>query len=407
MPDITTAFIAFIAGSVVVGAVIGWITRGNRCAQEKIAVNEGWQRQLEAQRTEHERLLQQNKTLMEQISQLQASAKDATNRARELSAALKEAFERRDQLQRELKEIRSSLEQALRQREQLQSEVKSNEERGDTTRAALQEKDEKIFNLSRELENWQNRLPPLIERFRERDSAAKQLEEDLASARARVDELERAADAEETRIEPVDQDALGDELDASNDPSSVTHTGIEKTIGEAGAAAEFAETQAEARESGDEGEIIADEDLEDAPADKWDDEPADKWDDEPADEPRDEPFDEADDEPRDEPRDEPFDEADGEADDEPEVMATTAEVTELHDREPGGLRDNLRLIKGIGPAIEKTLNELGIFRYHQIAEMTEYDIDRVAQRLKGFRTRIYREDWIGQARELQLKKSGT
>jgi predicted flap endonuclease-1-like 5' DNA nuclease len=39
--------------------------------------------------------------------------------------------------------------------------------------------------------------------------------------------------------------------------------------------------------------------------------------------------------------------------------------------------------------------------------MTEYDIDRVAQRLKGFRTRIYREDWIGQARELQLKKSGT
>ncbi len=88
-------------------------------------------------------------------------------------------------------------------------------------------------------------------------------------------------------------------------------------------------------------------------------------------------------------------------------MTTTADVTELHDREPGGLRDNLRLIKGIGPAIEKTLNELGIFRYHQIAEMTEYDIDRVAQRLKGFSTRIYREDWIGQARELQLKKSGT
>ncbi len=360
MPDITTAFIAFIAGSIAVGAVIGWITRGNRCAQEKIAVNEGWQRQLEAQRTEHERLLEQNRTLMEQISQLQASGKDATNRARELSDALKEAFERRDQLQRELKEIRSSLEQAVTQREQLQSEVKSSEERDDSTRAALQEKDDKIFHLGRELENWQNRLPPLIERFRERDNEAKQLEEELASARKHIDELECAADVSETRIEPVDQDALGDELDASNDPTSRTQTGIEEALDEADIAVEIAEAQAEDAADGSEE------------------------------------FDETSDE---EPEDEP--------EDEPEALAESAGVTELHDRESGGLRDNLRLIKGIGPAIEKTLNELGIFRYHQIAEMTEYDIDRVAQRLKGFSTRIYREDWIGQARELQLKKSGT
>jgi predicted flap endonuclease-1-like 5' DNA nuclease len=33
--------------------------------------------------------------------------------------------------------------------------------------------------------------------------------------------------------------------------------------------------------------------------------------------------------------------------------------------------------------------------------MSEYDIDRIAKRLKGFRSRIYREDWIGQARDLQ------
>ena len=162
MPEISAALIAFIAGSVAVGAAIGWITRGNRCAQEKIAVNEGWQRQLEAQRTEHTRLLEQNRALMEQISQLQASGKDATNRARELSDALKEAFERRDQLQRELKDIRSSLERAVQQREKLQSAVESNEKRDDSTQAALHEKDDKIFRLSRELENWQNRLPPLI-----------------------------------------------------------------------------------------------------------------------------------------------------------------------------------------------------------------------------------------------------
>ena len=355
MPEITTAFIAFIAGSVAAGAVIGWIMRGNRCAQEKIAVNEGWQRQLEAQRSEHERLLEQNKTLMEQISQLQASGKDAANRARELSGALKEAFERRDQLQRELKEIRSSLERAVQQREQLQSEVRSTEERGDSARAALELKEETIDRLSRELENWQNRLPPLIDRFRERDDQARQLEEELASARTRIEELERMADAGQTRIEPVDQDALGDKLDASNDPTSVTQTGIEEAIDEPDAVS-LRETH---------------------------------------------------DEPDDEPEEVSLRETHDEPDDEPETMGTTADVTELRDREPGRLRDNLRLIKGIGPAIEKTLNELGIFRYHQIAEMTEYDIDRVAQRLKGFSSRIYREDWIGQARELQLKKSGT
>ena len=371
MPEITALLIAFIAASVAVGAVIGWITRGNRCAQEKVAVNEGWQQQLEAQRTEHERLLDQNRTLMEQISQLQASGKDATNRARELSSALKEAFERRDQLQRDLKEVRSNLERAVGQRNELQSELKSLEEHGDSSTAALQEKDDKIFHLSRELENWQNRLPPLIERFRERDATARRLEEELAEARARIEELEGAAETGETRIEPVDQEALGDELDASNDPTSATITGIEESL--------VMEDDAEEAEAASDVAVDDEDDTEEAGAD----EPAAGL------------------------AVDAEDEHEDEDDDEAIAEPGPAEVTELYDREPGGLRDNLRLIKGIGPAIEKTLNELGIFRFHQIAEMTEYDIDRVAQRLKGFRTRIYREDWIGQARDQQLKKSGT
>jgi predicted flap endonuclease-1-like 5' DNA nuclease len=48
---------------------------------------------------------------------------------------------------------------------------------------------------------------------------------------------------------------------------------------------------------------------------------------------------------------------------------------------------------------------MGIFRFQQIADMSEYDIDRVAQRLKGFHSRIYRENWIGQARELSDRNS--
>jgi predicted flap endonuclease-1-like 5' DNA nuclease len=74
----------------------------------------------------------------------------------------------------------------------------------------------------------------------------------------------------------------------------------------------------------------------------------------------------------------------------------------------GNTRDDLMQIKGVGPAIAKTLHELGIFQFEQIAAMSEYDIDRVAERLKGFRSRIYREDWIGQARLLlDQKQSGS
>lgn len=68
--------------------------------------------------------------------------------------------------------------------------------------------------------------------------------------------------------------------------------------------------------------------------------------------------------------------------------------------------DDLQRIKGIGPAIEKTLNRLGIHRFSQIAGISDYDIDRVAAELRGFRTRIHREDWIGQAR-LLLHESGS
>ena len=66
-------------------------------------------------------------------------------------------------------------------------------------------------------------------------------------------------------------------------------------------------------------------------------------------------------------------------------------------------RDQLQKIKGIGPALEKTLNEMGSYRFHQIASMSDYDINRVAERLKGFHSRIHREDWVGQARELDAR----
>jgi NADH-quinone oxidoreductase subunit E len=66
---------------------------------------------------------------------------------------------------------------------------------------------------------------------------------------------------------------------------------------------------------------------------------------------------------------------------------------------PDGEPDDLKRISGIGPGIEKTLHELGVFHFRQIAAFTPANVAWVNRRLR-FRGRIEREDWIGQARTL-------
>jgi predicted flap endonuclease-1-like 5' DNA nuclease len=356
MPELNVTTITLLIVAVVLGVVVGWLVRGRRTVGEKAAISAGWQEQLEAQRTEHGRLMQQNKSLMEQNSQYQASNKDAKMRASELADALKEAFARRDELQRQIKEIRSNLELAVRQRDQLQNQAS----KGADAETLVRERDEQIEKLRRELDNWQERLPPLIERYRQRNAEAEQLEAELAEAKERIASLESMVDSDETRVEPVDPDALGDDLDASNEPIGDLPDPDESP--DDIAHAEYAGAEDEAEQGGDETDASGE------------------------DEPEDDGFD-----------DDDFD------DDEPEADAREPEADTSF---TGSIaRDNLKLIKGVGPAIEKTLNEMGIFRLNQIAEMSEYDIDRVAHRLKGFRSRIYREDWMGQARELLTQKA--
>ena len=359
MPEISVVHIVLLAIAAIAGVVAGWIIRGNRSELEKAAVNRGWQEQIEAQRKEHDRLLDQNKALMEQVSQFQASHADAKNRARELSTVVQEAFARRDELQREIKDIRSNLEVAVNERKQLQSDIEAHSADEDV----LRQKDERISKLQRELENWQSRLPPLIERFRERNEDAEQLERELAEARERIRELESAPEViaeDHTRIEAVrDSNELTDGLDASNDPAEDPEPESEPEP-EPEPEQAWEEEQEFDLEAADEDEIEAEIESE-AEAEDDDDE-----------------------------------DDDDDDDDEVEVEdfeSETEPVAHTH-------RDNLKKIKGVGPAIEKTLNEIGIFNFQQIADMTEYDIDRVARRLKGFHSRIYREDWIGQARTL-------
>ena len=173
--------------------------------------------------------------------------------------------------------------------------------------------------------------------------------------------------SDETRVEPLDREALGDDLDASND--ALDSGGGQAADGDivpgpAGPAPEedvIAAAAAPGPGAGADGFDETDDD------DDWDD--------------------------------------DGEFDTRAHMTGTDDDASLVDQIVSGNDRDDLKMIKGVGPAIEKTLNEMGIRNFGQIAAMSEYDIDRIAHRLKGFRTRIYREDWIGQARDLHDQKS--
>jgi NADH-quinone oxidoreductase subunit E len=65
-----------------------------------------------------------------------------------------------------------------------------------------------------------------------------------------------------------------------------------------------------------------------------------------------------------------------------------------------GQADDLKQIKGVGPALEKLLNELGFFHFDQIAAWSADEVAWVDQNLKGFKGRVTRDNWIAQAKDL-------
>lgn len=72
--------------------------------------------------------------------------------------------------------------------------------------------------------------------------------------------------------------------------------------------------------------------------------------------------------------------------------------------EPQGEQDDLQQIRGIGPVLERTLNRLGVFHFRQIARFSDDDIAWVAENVQAFPDRIVRDNWVGQAKALHLKK---
>jgi predicted flap endonuclease-1-like 5' DNA nuclease len=68
--------------------------------------------------------------------------------------------------------------------------------------------------------------------------------------------------------------------------------------------------------------------------------------------------------------------------------------------------DDLKLIVGVGPVLERMLHTLGVTTFRQIGRWTERDVAEFDAKLPEFPGRIVRDQWVTQARELHQSKYG-
>jgi predicted flap endonuclease-1-like 5' DNA nuclease len=72
-----------------------------------------------------------------------------------------------------------------------------------------------------------------------------------------------------------------------------------------------------------------------------------------------------------------------------------------------GVRDDLKDIVGVGPALEKILNTNNVYLFKDIATWDDAGIAGAEDYLGSFQgPRVRREDWVGQCKELHFKKYG-
>jgi predicted flap endonuclease-1-like 5' DNA nuclease len=79
-------------------------------------------------------------------------------------------------------------------------------------------------------------------------------------------------------------------------------------------------------------------------------------------------------------------------------MRTDAQLGQLYNHPPDEV-DDLQQINGIGPVLEKRLNEIGVYRYAQVKEWTNSVVEHLDTQL-ALRGRIVRDRWVQQARKL-------
>jgi NADH-quinone oxidoreductase subunit E len=69
-------------------------------------------------------------------------------------------------------------------------------------------------------------------------------------------------------------------------------------------------------------------------------------------------------------------------------------------KKPHGKADDLKLIWGVGPTLEKLLHKIGIWHFDQIANWTAKELSWVDEKLEGFKGRAKRDEWIKQSKKL-------
>ncbi len=73
---------------------------------------------------------------------------------------------------------------------------------------------------------------------------------------------------------------------------------------------------------------------------------------------------------------------------------------------PMDQRDDLELIHGVGPVLERMLYDLGVYFFKDIAAWDAAKIAEMNEKLPNFRGRIERENWVESAKEEHFKKYG-
>jgi predicted flap endonuclease-1-like 5' DNA nuclease len=78
-----------------------------------------------------------------------------------------------------------------------------------------------------------------------------------------------------------------------------------------------------------------------------------------------------------------------------------AQVSEAVPPRAAKVPRGLRRIRGIGPAYQRVLEQLGVTRVEQVAAWSEQDIVAFADKLKIRPDRVTKDDWVGQAKRLE------
>lgn len=66
--------------------------------------------------------------------------------------------------------------------------------------------------------------------------------------------------------------------------------------------------------------------------------------------------------------------------------------------------DDLKKIKGVGKVLEGKLNSIGVYRFKQVAVWTDEACKEFSNMLTAFKDRLYRDNWLAQAKVFHEKK---